>query len=342
MGDDVVMAEGKLGYRPGLDGLRAVAVLAVFGRHAVPDGVLPGFGWVGVGLFFTLSGFLITKLLLEEWDRDRSISYRGFYLRRARRLLPALAAVFGVVWLMSGEAWWPAMFYGSNYAQITGSSGTEYLHHTWTLAVEEHFYLVWPLAFSLLAARGRLRWVGWLAVIFTVWRLGLWAGGADTFWLRRGTDTKADTLLIGCAAAVFVHQTGWRPTRRMIGASLALGVMCGFAFSDAATFSHTIGYALWGLASAVLIVASMDPPAWLASTPLRWIGKVSYGLYLWHVVFREALLNAGYELGTVPFVTLLTVLSAVATAVSWRLVESPWLTARRQPSSDRTHEPLSA
>ncbi len=252
-----------MGYQPGLDGLRAISVIAVICYHA-------GFGWMhggffGVEVFFVVSGFLITSLLIEERERSGRIALRQFWYRRARRLLPALGAVLVTVatWAavfgsdeqlsqMRRDMPW-SIFYVANWGQIVG--GVPYfaagdpspLRHLWSLAVEEQWYLLWPFAFVLLA-RKRLtptQCAGWLVgiaaaiMVFTFWLHsgdssllggppGVFAGSDRTNFMYLSTITRSTGLLLGAAAA-FV----WRPWRTPIAAlhvpGRQLDVACGAA-----------------------------------------------------------------------------------------------------------------
>ncbi|MGH9133310.1 MAG: acyltransferase family protein [Ilumatobacteraceae bacterium] len=249
----------SMGYQAGLDGLRAISVIAVIFYHA-------GFGWMhggffGVEVFFVVSGFLITSLLIEERERTGAIALRQFWYRRARRLLPALgavlvtiatwAAVFGSdeqVSQMRHDLPW-SIFYVANWGQILGdvpyfaAGDPPLLRHLWSLAVEEQWYLIWPFAFVLLA-RKRLtptQSAGWLAGVavaimaFTFWLhsgdsalLGgpVFEGSDRTNFMYLSTVTRSTGLLLGAAAA-FVWRPWRTPARRVDGRQL--DVACGVA-----------------------------------------------------------------------------------------------------------------
>ncbi len=304
----------------GLDGLRAVAVIAVVLYHA-DVAWIPG-GFLGVDVFFVLSGFLITSLLLVELDRSGGIDFKNFYIRRARRLLPALFAVLAVTAVLvatvayDGAAGFRrdlpgALFYYSNWLSIfTQTSYFEFigrppmLKHLWSLAVEEQFYIFWP-AIALFAYRLRgARAVGLVA-------LGRGAAvdaGHDDRLVRRrharggrseplyfGTDTHAMGVCVGAALAVV-----WRPGRtspvlarqaRMVitGAGVAgllLLVLMFTGLGEFSTFLYRGGFLVVALVSAVVVAASSHRGVlfgtWLGMRPMRWVGERSYGIYLWH------------------------------------------------------------
>jgi len=311
-------AATAMGYQPGLDGLRAISVVAVFLYHA-------GFGWMhggflGVEVFFVVSGFLITSLLIEERERTGGVQLRQFWLRRARRLLPALfavllavgawVAVFGTAQQQSDmhRDLLPGLFYFANWGQIVG--GAQYfgnfspLRHLWSLAVEEQWYLLWPLVFVALTRRNHRnaqigRWVLGAAgaVMIITWALA--SPGALTSdrvnFLYLSTLTRSSGLLLG-AGASFV----WRPCRAKSAVSNANGTML-----NVAGLAATVGliYAFmnvhltdrslfrWQLAVvsmlSLVVVATVVHPA--ASSTRRFyglpalvaLGKRSYGVYLW-------------------------------------------------------------
>ena len=206
-----------LGHRPGLDGLRGLAILLVIFVHA---GLLPTtFGFIGVDLFFVLSGFLITCLLIEEWDQTGRISLKNFYIRRGLRLLPALLAVLSVFVTVSAFTRNPrefhldvkealaALFYYTNWANIFDLIRSDYIGHMWSLSIEEQFYILWPaILLSLLRFASRkslLQFILLGATISWLTRVLLFLGttaGRERFFF--GLDTRADSLLLGCAVGV--------------------------------------------------------------------------------------------------------------------------------------------
>lgn len=292
---------------PALDGLRAVAIVMVIGYH-VDRRLVPAGSW-GVVLFFVLSGYLITRLLVAETDREGRVDIRRFYLRRAARLLPALMVVC-LALLAIGTAWSqviPALGYYSNYARVAGVEMGA-LTHTWSLAVEEHFYLVWPLLIGAVPARLRIRAVALLAVAAVAWRV-IAIGVMSPAWVYNATDTNAAALLVGCYLGVAGLQP-WPRARWAVPALLALMFLPIFGAPGA-------GFAWGGFVAIALGVAAiqhaMSRPRWLETPALVWLGQISYGLYLWHYLYLRT---------DLPVPTAL-VLSVATAAASWYLVETP-------------------
>ena len=309
-----------LPYLPGLDGIRAVAVVAVLLFH-VPARLLPG-GFLGVDVFFVLSGFLITTLLLAELEATERIRFGQFYRRRARRLLPALIAVLVVstvlVLTVARDAaavfrqdaisaltyttnWWYIVD-SRTYFELLGRPPL--LQHLWSLGIEEQFYLVWPTVCFLVWRRWRRRGVGYFAlsgaVLGTVWMcvLGIVNGPLDpttTARLYFGADTHAMTVLTGAALAVV-----WRPNRlplriptsaqvsiAVTGVCSLLGLTAFFLWaSEASEWLFRGGFLAVALVTVPLIAAASHPAgafgAALGTPVLRWLGTRSYGIYLWH------------------------------------------------------------
>jgi peptidoglycan/LPS O-acetylase OafA/YrhL len=301
----------ELGHRPGLDGLRGLAVLAVMAVHTKPV-VAPG-GFLGVDLFFVLSGFLITALLVQEHRRSGTIHLGHFYLRRALRLLPALVALLAVAWLYalvvgnSAELRQvrrdsvTALLYVHNWRIVVTPSTrlTPHLVHVWSLAIEEQFYLVWPAALALLLGlRVRRRWVVGLilvaCVVPSLRRLALWEGPPSLERVYFGTDTRGDALSAGCLVGLLV--SWWAGPRGRLGraalrggAWLAVGVLLVhlFAVGHFDTYLYYGGFLAVHLSAALLIAAlNWAPPPLLArlleARPLCWLGRISYGVYLWN------------------------------------------------------------
>jgi len=279
-------------HRPELDGLRGIAILIVLGAHTGVPGFADGGGGAGVTLFFVLSGYLITSLLLAEREKSGSVDLRAFYVRRALRLFPALAAVLIVVaaLVLFGLAPSAALadtnygvvivgvvFYVANWVAVAGQS-IGMLGHTWSLAVEEQFYIVWPalLLFGMRFGRTKVALVVLLLVFLdTPYRLFLDLHGGFMH-VFVGTDSRGDALLFGCVLALL--QIRWHPIAGWLGL-LGVGALAASWPGDPGLGAQILfipGAAILG----TLAVAGC--PAVLAWRPLAFIGRISYGLYLWH------------------------------------------------------------
>ena len=314
MNAEVRDGELKMGYQPALDGLRALSVIAVILYHADVSW-LPG-GFLGVEVFFVVSGFLITSLMLEERAASGRVSLRLFWIRRARRLLPALfvmllALAIAVATFATDSApdlrrdVLPALLYVSNWWQIWfvetpyfAASDLPVLRHLWSLAVEEQWYLVWPLVFVALAKLPRRvasAIVALVGVGVAVATALLWIPDSEarTNFLYLSTPTRASGLLLGAALALW-----WRrgvSGRRWLTALLdvaALGLMGLLGLAAATVHVNDASlYRGWlaatSVISVVLIVVAVRPSQSivrkvLGSLPFAAIGRRSYGLYLWH------------------------------------------------------------
>ncbi len=351
----------SLTYRPAVDGLRALAVLAVVVYHGV-ERALPG-GWFGVDVFFVISGFLITSLLLAEHRRWGSIHLAGFWLARIRRLLPALflvlLAVVALTALLSpvgqrasvGTDVLATLGYVANWRFLLGDEAyfaqiavPSPLRHTWSLAVEEQFYLLFPLVLSLLLVwtRRRVRIalvLGGLALVSAALMAGLHTPGADVSRVYYGTDTRAHELLAGAMVAALVARgPGALPAAvarrvdqaaRVAALPALLLVLSCFWWATAAQDALLGGLLLpmcLAVAVVVLAAASSTPSPTqrlLALEPLRRVGLISYGLYLWHWPVMIFLTPARTGLPELATFALQVVLSLALAAASYRWVEQP-------------------
>ena len=324
------------GYRPWLDGVRAVAVLMVVVQHAV--GQMPvNTGFVGVGVFFALSGYLITSLLLDERSARGSVSLRRFYLRRAARLMPALVLVVvacNAVFLLQGDRA-PlrgsiyALTYTANYALIWRSDALPEFGPTWSLAVEEHFYLIWPPLLLWFLRRRPLRTVLALTLgmcVATIFYRGLLAlAGVRYELLALGSIERADALLYGCAAAMAVR-LGWRPHRLVLWVGMASIVVLPVVYTRETYNVLVVGDAVLALTAAMLVVGldTCAPPVVrraLSGRLLVRIGVLSYGIYLWHGPVLRMASNAGTT--SWQWRSVAVALSFTAAAASYHWVEKP-------------------
>jgi len=347
-----------IAYRPGLDGLRAIAVAAVFLYHSRIDW-LPG-GFLGVDLFFVLSGYLITSLLLVEWEARNRIDLRRFWMRRARRLLPALvvvvlgslalAAIFArqdlahtrsdVVASLFYFQNWHLIVANHSYFNLMGNPSL--LNHLWSLAVEEQFYIVWPLLLVpclVLVGRKRLPMIviaGVAASAALMWIL--YTPGTDPSRVYYGTDTRAFLLLMGILVALvwpwIMRMRRAVPLLELFGIAALVGSV--LLFRQMQDFNPTLyrgGDLAAAFCFAVLVAAVAHPKTGIGEAlgvaPLRWVGERSYGIYLWHwpIVVLVAGVNTRPSVGVVVGEAALVL--AVA-ALSYRYVEQPIRTGRLQ------------
>ena len=348
-----------LGRSPALDGLRGLALIWVLTYHFTSSqGPFPG-GWVGLDVFFVLSGFLITAMLLDEHRLHGRISLPLFYARRALRLMPALLvmlAVWTVMLLVFHDTTWFAatpggdgvgspvdvggalqqvgvtLAYGVNWVYALGS-GSAPLAHLWSLAVEEQFYVVWPLVvLALLALPSRLRTrpVLLLAAVSAVLPLLYWDGGEGANRIYFGTDTRAVAMLLGAAAALAWHRrqthggSSWRPTER---AWLGLAAVLIFLMTVGnIPLKSLAGPAAMALAASQVVPYLVDRPdsvmaRALDTRVLVWLGQRSYAVYLWHYLLATWL-NPLSSWVSIP----VGVGASLALAwLSWRFVEAPAL-----------------
>jgi peptidoglycan/LPS O-acetylase OafA/YrhL len=335
-------------YRPWLDGVRGIAVLLVVVEHVGQVGGLRlpnGLGETGVGIFFGLSGYLITGLLVDERATNGRVSLREFYLRRVARLVPALVVMLtlcdlaylalGRSGVLRGSLY--ALFYVANYATVLTGDYVPGYGQTWSLAVEEHFYLVWPLV--LMATMGRrrdlrvlLRGTLLACGLALLWRCFLVLGtDAPDLLTYHGTLERADALLYGCAAALAVR-AGWRPRAWMGWCGAAL-LAAAVAVSDHGGFGTKVVQAVVGASSAAVVV-SLDhlagrPRRLLSARPLVWVGLVSYGVYLWHWPLLSMARTVGADTPLAATVVGLVVTPALA-ALSYYAVERPVRAAVRR------------
>jgi peptidoglycan/LPS O-acetylase OafA/YrhL len=322
---------------------------------------VPG-GFLGVDVFFVLSGFLITSLLLAERAQTGRISLREFYLRRARRLLPALYTLLIVVALLGAFAyrdrasslggdlvasfsyvtnWW---LIAQNASYFGGGAAPPMLTHLWSLAVEEQFYLIWPLILIVLTRSIRRLARRWAAVVVTVMILAsaglaayLFSPWEDPSRVYYGTDTRAATPLFGALLAIVLRPWRWRAAISQaarlvidaagIGAVLWLGVAT-MHYHDTEPGLYRGGFLFVAVVAGVLVVAAAHPASRIGTVlgiaPLRWLGERSYGIYLWHwPLFTVTRPGADWPLDPVSSSLARIALTLLIAALSYRYIEKP-------------------
>ncbi len=370
-----MQGEAALPRVAALDGLRGVAVAGVLLFHG---GHLTG-GYLGVDLFFVLSGFLITSLLLVESGRSGHVGLGHFWARRARRLLPALVGLLlgvGVYCLVIADpselaairgdalatlgyvANWRAIFAGQDYWALFVAPSP--LQHTWSLAIEEQFYLVWPLVFvGLLAGFGRRAPMATMVVALVGAAISgvlmsLLYDPLDPSRVYYGTDTRAGGVLLGAALAAAL--VIWGPVRARIG-RVALEVVGVVAVAVlAVAWTHVDGQSAWlyhggftmcGVAVVAVIAASANPErgpiGWaLSFRPLCLLGLISYGVYLWHWPVFIVLNENRTNLATWPLFAVRVLVTVVIAIASYLVIEQPIRLGAGTPRTWRLALPATA
>lgn len=338
---------------PGLDALRALAVFLVLADHSgwVGPFGLPLFdGGFGVMLFFVLSGFLITRGLLAELDHHHTIDLGRFYLRRAARLLPVfyVYVVVGLILLTLAHrpvpwgAIWSSSAYVVNYYQAFTGAASHYLSHCWSLAVEEQFYMLWPLALLFIHRHLKVTWQGVLAMTLALiaCRIGWVFAGATDEYLYRALETRGDQLALGgllaCAVASArvreaisrVPARGW-----LLLAGLVLVILSFNVFRGSNVLKYAIGFSIESTLVTLglpLVILTASQTKGFASSLLNarwvaWVGRISYGIYLFHPMVLHPVRNILTRQG-IP-ADLAIALSMVAVAIvahlSFRWFEEP-------------------
>ncbi len=335
-------------YQPALDGLRAICIALVFLYHC-RIGAAPS-GFVGVDVFFVLSGYLITHLICLDVERHGGVQWRRFFGRRARRLLPALwlsLLLAAALWQRAGgqvpfwRAALPVVLYVSNWvAAFQGFAGLDPLGPTWSLAIEVQFYLVWPFVIGPLwvrESRRRAAIVGTLVAIVVFALLRVWAFPFGTpLGAYSSTLTRVDVLLTGGLVAMLERH---RPETARVASQAAFARLAAVALLGLiwigwwrrghAVFHYGTYTLVAVLAGALIAHLSAAPQGWIARLlqlpPLVMVGRLSYGIYLYHypILQASAGLRVAYPISE-PVLLLLRVVAVVALAwVSFHLVEEP-------------------
>ncbi len=358
-----------------LDTLRGVAVLLVLARHMAVPAALPAWldvplhalqrgGWVGVDLFFVLSGFLVSGLLFREWTRHGELRAGRFLIRRGFKIYPAFYVMFAVVLLWSARGGrWPGIGFVASEALFVQNYGPALFPHTWSLAVEEHFYLALPLLLWLV--RGKKdrpfaalpRVFAIIAIACLALRIvGAWGQTHATRASFAPTHLRCDSLLMGVLISWLVHFHGEKIARFvqrwrwwMLAAAVPLAAPA-FVFDLATTsFLFTFGFTALYVAAGLILLFAVHHPGRRGA--LAWVGFYSYSIYLWHIpverIFLPMLLPAGFPplLGAVAYFAA----SIAAGVLAAWIVELPFLRlrdrffpSRLQPSPARERAPLDA
>jgi peptidoglycan/LPS O-acetylase OafA/YrhL len=321
----------KLGYQPSLDGIRAIAVMLVMLLHAHFQ--FGSNGQIGVSLFFSMSGFLITTLLYEEFKQTGFISFSGFYIRRTMRLFPALyvllifCSIYNGFFIfdkeMQASTWkeiYASAFYLNNISWSWGwGIGSILLGHTWSLAVEEQFYLIWPLLLFVFMKWNRLNLLAMLLFLFigVSWSMRL-LGYAGPIY----TSLVQESIFMGCLFALMRinQQIPSIPDWFLLVSTLLIVFVGIIPYESPINLFNPVG-----LLGGVLFVGLSQKPDGITSRilsirPLVFIGKISYGMYLWHLPIFRWFANQDFLHGYQAFIgKFLT--TFLLTYLSWVLIE---------------------
>lgn len=351
----------------GLDGVRGVAVLLVFISHfhwiLSPDPFLTKVtpwhfinrtfeaGFMGVDIFFVLSGFLITSLLLKDRSTNQTDLFKRFYRRRALRLLPALYALLIADFFVSrwenfpGDIqWrttWHAILFLNNWNIVNNFGEAQNdLGHLWSLGIEEQFYLIWPLTIWLLAklkipSKMMIPLILFASLVVMVHRTSLWNDGTSWIILYIRTDTRLDSLLIGAMFA-YVYRHFQVPSKILnpVATLSFLGLVYIKYVLDKSPFIFEMGWTIIALFAGFIILSVAEGVFFIQKVftwrPLTMIGKVSYGLYLWHMpIFL--LFGRHVTSGPKPLRILIgIVIASVVTSLSWFFIEKPFLNIKNR------------
>lgn len=353
-----IQSVGGRRYVPGIDGLRAVSVLAVIAYHLNLNWAEGGL--LGVGIFFVISGYLITDQIITQWERHRRLNLLDFWVRRARRLLPAMVVMLFVVaiWLLIIEPsrlfglkgdfmsslfyfnnWW-LIFHNVSYFESFGPPSP--IGHLWSLSIEGQFYILWPIVLIIVMkiARRRGKLMAWIMACAAVSALAMaliYVPGTDPSRVYYGTDTRVFALLIGAALAVAwpsqkLNDKVSEPARRVLDIVGGLGlILLLVLFNQVNEFDDLLyrgGFLVISLIAAVVIAVLAHPASRLGAIvgckPLRWIGLRSYSLYIWHFpVIILSSPNVSTEESGMLRIIIQVVVSFLLAALSYKYVEEP-------------------
>lgn len=334
----------------GIDGLRAIAAMLVVVYHAGVPGVPAS---TGVLAFFVLSGFLITRLMIDEESETKTVSLKRFYIRRSFRIFPAFYAYFFVVlaitWLRHqtiNPAWAASsFFYVSNYYQAIFGDPDGRLSHTWSLSVEEQFYLLWPVAFLALRTTER-RFKTLIVLIPVLWlyrELLVFVFHVNQGYIYEAFDTRVDHILMGCLLAVALHggYLGWlwrivcsSPWNILLTLGLIVLTFQGGRFIPVRDYRDSVEFVIMPVLCAVLVAQLVAFPDHLVTRPFNWgwmryLGKISYSIYLYQQIVVYPAMQLVPQSRTLGVIAAIVV-TIIAAMGSWYVIEQPFLRLRKR------------
>jgi len=342
----------KMRYIPEFDGLRGVAILGVILFHAGAPFLKGGF--IGVDIFFVLSGFLITSFLIKEFDKYDSINIKNFYVRRILRLIPALLFLlitycFISFLLLSGEAAKKnyidaliSFFYLSNWARAFSIHPPDFLGHTWSLSIEEQFYMIWPIILlTMLRFRIKRHYIAIItsSIALLAWMLRIYlsVNSASAERIYNGLDTRADALMIGCTIGIaiysgLINENAKKTIEKLLISLCPISIFCLSMLSIVARWDSPwmsyLGFTIVEIMSSILVFDILINEQsvirkFLLNVGFVWIGKISYSLYLWHYPIYRTMKAMKYD-GFTTFIVG-TILTFIMSMFSYYVIEKPIL-----------------
>jgi len=360
-----VSKERKLSYVPELDGMRGFAILAVMCFHANVPFLMGGF--IGVDVFFVLSGFLITSLIINEYDATSKLNLKNFYMRRLLRLGPALLllllifSLFSIIFLSKDEAQSNlidtiiSLFYMSNWARALSIHPPDYLGHTWSLSIEEQFYILWPLTLLVLLRIFNNRWtVAFVVFLFamTAWLLRIYLiySGSSFERLYNGLDTRADSLMIGCVFGIILSSdllnnriknilSKWLSILSPFSIFCLIFISVGMRWKNPQMY-YWVFFAIEIFTAVLLLHLFINNNSLihklLSMRWIVWVGSISYGLYLWHYPIYRILYSLSYR--GIELITYGAIVTFMISAFSFYMLEKPFLKIKKNYSVNITPE----
>lgn len=341
-------------YVPSVDGLRGISILMVFIAHMGFERIVPG--GLGVTIFFFISGYLITTLLIDEYNTYHNIDFKLFFTRRLLRLYPPLLfmlVLYGIYLIVSHANFyiaelWASLFYYENYYFFNHPLHTSHICKIlWSLAVEEHFYLLFPPLFLILAKTPRffvsaLVFLLFIPLAFRIIGTMMYGNSGDiteryTYCL---THTRFDSIIYGCLASLLLHLNTSETFAKLLNNkkifALAFAAIIGCLFYRNEFFRNTLRYSIQGLSLLIIIPAIIKIKAYepfkkfLSSAVLVWIGRLSYAIYLTHVIAISALSFLREGGHPILFYIAVTMLTALLSVSCHFFIEKPFARLRKR------------